>query len=55
MAGQFSGTTRRNIEKSAFIERLPLAKFGVAGGWLLQKSQIIEVVPFGKIPRTAEN
>ena len=48
MAGQFSGMTRRNIEKSAFIERLPFAKFGVAGGWLLQKSQIIEVFLFGK-------
>ena len=35
-------------DKSRFIERLPFAKFGVVGGWLLQKSQIIEVFLFGK-------
>ena len=66
MAGRFSGMTRRNIEKSAFIERLPFTKLGgemlpsqnwgvSVDGWLLQKSQIVEIFLFGKIPGTAEN
>ena len=35
--------------KSVFVERLPFAKFGVVGGWLLQKSRFARVVSFAKL------